>query len=101
MIVAIALGVLAPRVETALSGAGWESTGSESVAARQAIDRDFGGAGSYALQVVVHSDGETVADPAFKRTMARAERTLAGDPRVAGVVPPERGSRFRPTATPP
>ena len=31
LVVAVALGVLAPRVETALSGAGWEASGSQSV----------------------------------------------------------------------
>ena len=30
-VVVVGLGVLAPRVETALSGAGWEDSGSESV----------------------------------------------------------------------
>jgi RND superfamily putative drug exporter len=43
VVVAVGLGVLAPRVETALSGAGWETTGSESVQARQLIDKDFNG----------------------------------------------------------
>lgn len=37
-IVVIGLGVLAPRVETALSGAGWEDSGSQSVAARSRRD---------------------------------------------------------------
>ena len=55
-IVAVGLGVLAPRVETALSGAGWQANGSESAAARAQIDRAFAGAGSYALQVAVHSE---------------------------------------------
>ena len=40
-IVAVGLGVFAPKAEHALSGAGWEATGSESVAARKAIDRNF------------------------------------------------------------
>ena len=31
LVVAVALGVFAPKVETALSGAGWEATGSHSV----------------------------------------------------------------------
>ena len=31
VVVAVGLGFLAPRVETALSGAGWEATGSDSV----------------------------------------------------------------------
>src|SRR5256885_16607212 len=54
-LVAVGLGILAPRVETALSGAGWQANGSQSVQAREQIDRNFAGAGSYALQVVVHS----------------------------------------------
>ncbi|HEU5066299.1 MAG TPA: hypothetical protein VFT86_10585, partial [Gaiellaceae bacterium] len=33
-IVAVALAVFAPKVETALSGAGWQANGSESVRAR-------------------------------------------------------------------
>ena len=37
-LIAVGLGVLAPRVETALSGAGWEASGSQSVEARQLID---------------------------------------------------------------
>ena len=37
-VVAVALGFFAPRVETALSGAGWETTGSQSVQARELID---------------------------------------------------------------
>jgi RND superfamily putative drug exporter len=48
VVVAVGLGVLAPRVETALSGAGWETTGSESVQARQSIDKSFNGSGTYA-----------------------------------------------------
>ena len=33
-VIAVGLGAFAPRAEHALSGAGWEATGSESVAAR-------------------------------------------------------------------
>lgn len=40
-LVAVGLGVLAPKVEKALSGAGWEATGSESVAARKVIDKNL------------------------------------------------------------
>ena len=50
VLAAAGLGVLAPRVETALSGAGWEASGSQSVEARQLIDDRFGGLGSYALR---------------------------------------------------
>src|SRR5213596_512333 len=55
VVVAVGLGVFAPRAEKALSGAGWETTGSESVQARGLIDRSFDGLGSYALTVVVQA----------------------------------------------
>jgi RND superfamily putative drug exporter len=90
-VVAVALGALAPRVETALSGAGWQANGSESVKVRQMVDRAFGGGGAYALQVAVHSPRLTAADPAFRRTLSRAERLLAADPAVRGVAPPRPG----------
>ncbi len=90
-LVAVVLGVLAPRVETALSGAGWEATGSQSVAARKAIDKNFQGLSSSALMVVVHSNTKTVTDPAFKAAIARASSTLKSDSRVKSVVPPQAG----------
>lgn len=34
LVIAVGLGFFAPRVEHALSGAGWEATGSESVSPR-------------------------------------------------------------------
>jgi len=91
LLVAVALGALAPRVEHALSGAGWEATGSESVAARQLVDRNFAGLSSSALQVVVHSDTKTVADSAFQQTVASTEATLKADRRVSQVVAPRPG----------
>jgi putative drug exporter of the RND superfamily len=90
-IVAVGLGVLAPRVETALSGAGWQANGSESVEVRERVDSAFAGAGAYALQIAVHSEELTVADPAFRRTLARAEAVLAADPAVSRVRPPRPG----------
>jgi RND superfamily putative drug exporter len=47
-VVAVALGFFAPRFETALSGAGWETTGSQSVQARELIDRNFQGSAATA-----------------------------------------------------
>jgi hypothetical protein len=46
-------------VETALSGAGWETTGSQSVQARQLIDKNFHGLSSYGLMTVIHSPTQT------------------------------------------
>src|SRR3954470_10939194 len=65
VVVAVGLGVLAPRAEQALSGAGWEATGSESVQARQLIEKNFKGLGSYAQVVVVHAPDKAISDPAF------------------------------------
>ena len=82
-VVAIGLGALAPRAEHALSGAGWEASGSESVAARHAIDASFAGQGGYALMVAVHGPGNLDA------TVAEASRLLESDSRVSSVGPPQ------------
>jgi RND superfamily putative drug exporter len=88
LVVAVALGALAPRVETALSGAGWEATGSQSVKARALIDRNFRGLSSYALTTVVSSPTRTASDPAFRRVVANVEAALRRDPAVRSVVSP-------------
>ena len=80
LVVALGLGVLAPRAEHALSGAGWETTGSESVQARQLIDRSFDGSGTYGLTVVVHAPDKTVSDPAFARVLRRVQDKLTQRP---------------------
>jgi RND superfamily putative drug exporter len=90
-LIAVGLGILAPRVETALSGAGWQASGSESVEAREQIDDHFAGAGSYALQVVVHSPDLMASTPEFRRTVTRSQRVLRHDPAVAQVFPPRPG----------
>ena len=64
-VVAVGLGFLAPRVETALSGAGWEAAGSDSVAARSLIQWQFAGNASSALMVVVHSPTMRASDAPF------------------------------------
>ena len=91
-VVVVGLGVLAPRVETSLSGAGWEDSGSQSVAARDLIQRDFAGNASSGLMVVVHSPTLTTADPAFSSAIARSQSILRSDARVASVTPPQRGA---------
>src|SRR4051812_46460892 len=80
VVVAVGLGVLAPRAEKTLSGAGWETTGSESVQARQLIDKNFDGRGAYGLTVVVHAPDKTVSDPAFRRALRAVEAKLKDDP---------------------
>jgi RND superfamily putative drug exporter len=101
LVVAVALGFFAPRVEHALSGAGWEASGSQSVAARHAIDSNFHGLGSYGLMAVVHSRNANATSPEFRAVLSRVERTLAADRAVRTVVPPAPGvsiSRDRHTA---
>jgi RND superfamily putative drug exporter len=89
-VVVVGLGVLAPRVEHALSGAGWEDSGSQSVAARDLIQQNFAGNSSSALMVVLQSDDFTVTDPAFVATIDRTEAILRADDRVASVTPPQQ-----------
>ena len=81
-ILAVALGVFAPRVEHALSGAGWEASGSESLRAREIADRDFGGLSSSALMVVVHSPSQTIDSAPFRAAVADG-RLRSGSPEIA------------------
>jgi RND superfamily putative drug exporter len=91
-IVTVALGAFAPKVESALSGAGWQANGSESVEARKLIQANFAGLSSSALMVVLHSPDETVSGASFGRTIARVESLLRANPHVASVLPPRVGS---------
>jgi RND superfamily putative drug exporter len=95
-VVAVALAVFAPNVETALSGAGWQATGSESVQARTLIQKNFGGLSSSAPIVVVHSPTLTTSAPAFRATVGKAEAVLHADSRVSTVVPPRPGVSISP-----
>ncbi len=91
LLIAVVLGFFAPRVETALSGAGWETTGSQSVQARQLIDKHFNGLSSYGLMTVVYSPTRTATDPAFAAVVARVEGTLRADRAVSAVIGPTEG----------
>ncbi|MEO6702654.1 MAG: MMPL family transporter, partial [Jatrophihabitantaceae bacterium] len=85
-------GAFAPSVESALSGAGWQDSGSQSVRARAAITKDFQGMGSSALQVVVHdSTGPIANDPAAQAIVSRVEALLRADHRVSTVLAPQPG----------
>jgi putative drug exporter of the RND superfamily len=88
IVLAIGFGFFAPKVESALSGAGWQANGSQSVQARSLIQTNFGGLSSSALMVVVHSPTQTVSSLGFRRTLASVERTLRTDRHVASVQPP-------------
>ena len=96
LVIAVGLGFFAPRVETALSGAGWEASGSQSVQARNLIERNFAGLGSYGLMTVVYSPTQTVASPAFRSAVTRVEQTLRADAAVRTVVAPTPGLSISP-----
>ena len=91
-IVAVAFGAFAPKVESALSGAGWQANGSQSVQARKLIQTNFAGLSSSALMVVLHSPTQTVFSPGFQRSIASVEQVLHGSSHVASVQPPRRGA---------
>jgi RND superfamily putative drug exporter len=91
LVVALVLGFFAPKVEKALSGAGWEASGSQSVQARRLVERDFKGLGSYGLMTVVYSPTQTVGSPAFRSAIGRVEQTLRASGAVRTVVAPAPG----------
>jgi RND superfamily putative drug exporter len=90
-LVVVGLGVLAPRVESELSGAGWQADGSESVAVRDLAVQHFGGNASSAIQVVVDDPSGDVLSGPGAGAIARATAILGHDPRVADVVAPRPG----------
>lgn len=93
LLVVAVFGAFAPQVQSALSGAGWVDSGSQSVAAREVVQREFGGQGATALQVVVHAGARPIAeDPAARRIVGQVRRLLAADPRVSTVSTPVPGA---------
>jgi RND superfamily putative drug exporter len=90
-VVAVALAVFAPKVDTALSGAGWQANGSQSVQARTLIQKNFAGLASSAPIVVIHSSTLTTNARAYRATVAKAETILRSDSRITTVVPPRAG----------
>jgi RND superfamily putative drug exporter len=90
--VVLGLGALAPFADRALSGAGWEAPGSESVQARRALEAGFPGRGSYALPVVVAGARDRDVRARFELVATALRR----DPAVAGVLAPTRGRSLAP-----
>jgi RND superfamily putative drug exporter len=91
-VLAVALGGFAPKVDSALSGAGWQANGSGSVRTRTLIERNFAGLSSSALMVVVHSQQLTTSDNGFRQSVARVEQILRANSHVRSVVAPHAGS---------
>ena len=99
LLLIVGLGFFAPRVESALSGAGWQADGSESVAVRELAVDHFGGNASSAVQVVVHSDDGPVTEGAGAEVLAEATDLLAADGRIGTVVQPQPGATLSPDGT--
>ncbi|WP_329334141.1 MMPL family transporter [Streptomyces sp. NBC_01352] len=92
LVVVAVLGAFAPQVTSALSGAGWQSNGSESVKVRELAEKHFGGTGSSAIQVVVSSHSHQVGEPAVQRVIAEVTKELTADDRISEVVGPQPGA---------
>jgi RND superfamily putative drug exporter len=92
LIAIAAFGAFAPQVESVLSGAGWQDSGSESIAARDVIAKDFAGLGSTALLAVVHdATGPLASDPRAERVIGRVTAVLQADRRISTAVAPRQG----------
>ncbi|MHB8219089.1 MAG: MMPL family transporter [Acidimicrobiales bacterium] len=93
LVVLVGFGFFAPRVESALAGAGWTDGSSQSVAARTVIQRDFAGLGSTAIGVVVRDQrGPIASDPKARATVAGVAKLLRSDPSIAAVQMPLAGT---------
>ncbi|MFD8599349.1 MMPL family transporter [Kitasatospora sp. NPDC059646] len=91
LIVVIGLGAFAPQVTSALSGAGWQANGSDSVKVRTLAEEHFAGNASSAIQIVVAAD-RPVTDPAVQQVVDRATALAAADSRISTVIPPQPGA---------
>jgi RND superfamily putative drug exporter len=90
LLVVVALGVFAPNVEKALSGAGWQADGSQSVLVRALAQKDFGGQASSAIEVVIHSNS-SLKSPSAVATINRVEAMLRANANIGEVVVPVAG----------
>lgn len=86
----IAFAFYVPSVETALSGAGWQANGSQSVEVRNLLQKHFGGQASSAIEVVIVAI-QQVSSPAIQTTIARVVTMLHADSRIGIVVLPVPG----------
>ena len=96
LLLLVILGAAAPSVFSSLAGAGWQANGSESVQVRELAQQHFGGNSSAAVQVVVHSERDTVDSPAVDEVVAKISAIAASDDRFAQVLPPQPGMSISP-----
>ncbi|MFA5564839.1 MAG: MMPL family transporter [Acidimicrobiia bacterium] len=92
LVLILGLGAFAPRVESALSGAGWQANGSDSVAVRELALAHFGGNASSAIQVVVHSSDSAVSEGTAATVLANVVELLESDARISAVMAPQPGA---------
>lgn len=92
VLLVVGLGVFAPKVEANLSGAGWQTDGSESVAVRELATESFGGNASSAIQVVVHSTDGPVTEGRGSDVLDEVTELLESEPRIAEVIAPQPGA---------
>ncbi|MGW4806211.1 MMPL family transporter [Kitasatospora sp. NPDC004272] len=91
LLLVIGLGAFAPQVTTALSGAGWQANGSESVKVRTLAEEHFAGNASSSIQIVVAAD-RPVTEPGVQQVIDRAGALAAADRRISTVVAPQPGA---------
>ncbi|MGW9263361.1 MMPL family transporter [Gordonia terrae] len=96
LLLLVILGAAAPSVFSSLAGAGWQANGSESVQVRELAQQHSGGNSSAAVQVVVHSERDTVDSPAVDEVVAKISAIAASDDRFAQVLPPQPGMSISP-----
>ncbi len=94
-IFAIGLGVFAPKLEHALSGAMWEVNGSDSLSVRTIIEENFGGFSSQSAVVVVHSETQPVESAAFQAKVQEVTAILNKEPALTPTVVPQPGQDGR------
>src|ERR1035437_3548100 len=90
LLIVVVLGIFAPNVEKALSGAGWQADGSQSVAVRTLAQKDFGGQASSAIEVVANS-APPLSSPREAATVLSVEKMLKANPDISEVVSPVPG----------
>ena len=89
LLILLIFGAFAPSVETALAGAGWQDSTSQSVQARGIIQKDFSGLGAASLNVViVDHNGPIASDPVARSAISKATALLHSEPRISVIVPP-------------
>ncbi|QLQ11790.1 MAG: MMPL family transporter [Nocardioidaceae bacterium] len=91
VLLVVGLGIFAPAVEKNLSGAGWQASGSDSVAVRELAQEHFGGNASHAIQVVIHDSEGSLTQGDGPAVIAQVTELLEAEDRIAEVVAPMPG----------